>query len=103
MAPHTWANAEQALWLTAQFPLCLTAHANSKIKSLTRFWNRMAEEFFEKWPQELALDLPSGPGVVLTPEQLNALGKATALTKLVSIVTSSWQSKQADSHYMNSV
>ncbi|KAJ7856174.1 hypothetical protein B0H13DRAFT_2357498 [Mycena leptocephala] len=42
----------------------------------------MADEFFEKWPQELALDLPSGPGVVLTPEQLNALGKATALTKL---------------------
>ncbi|KAJ6595947.1 hypothetical protein B0H10DRAFT_2442013 [Mycena sp. CBHHK59/15] len=50
---------------------------------MARFWNKLEHNWFELFPEELALGLPMpGPGVVYTPEQLQQIGEATQLRKL---------------------
>ncbi|KAJ7153905.1 hypothetical protein C8R43DRAFT_1106586 [Mycena crocata] len=82
MAPNSWTTAEQAAFFARELPLYIAAKENSKKVPLTRYWTRMEEDFFVRWPEEAVLGLPiTGPGVHHTSDQLKLLGDATEKRK----------------------
>ncbi|KAJ7898040.1 hypothetical protein B0H13DRAFT_2521193 [Mycena leptocephala] len=83
MPANRWATPEQTAFLLERLPVYLKAKENQKKVPLKRFWGRLEEEWFACWPPEDELKLPvhtptSDPW---TPEQTQALGDATKVTK----------------------
>ncbi|KAJ6578436.1 hypothetical protein B0H19DRAFT_1253675 [Mycena capillaripes] len=76
MAPKSWANDVQTLWLQGWMPDFITRQAEGK---LHLFWPPMIEGWLKKWPEHanVGLPLPDDPdGRKLTPEDLLVLGAA---------------------------
>ncbi|KAJ7609752.1 hypothetical protein DFH06DRAFT_1318590 [Mycena polygramma] len=52
MVPYRWTTAAQQDFLLAQLGLYAAAREDG---SLHRFWNQLAEAWFERWPVEIEL------------------------------------------------
>ncbi|KAJ7886284.1 hypothetical protein B0H13DRAFT_2535231 [Mycena leptocephala] len=83
MPANTWTTPEQLVFLLERLPAYLKAKENQKKVPLKRFWAVLEEEWFARWPPEEELKLPARTPTSdpWTPEQTQALGDATKLTK----------------------
>ncbi|KAJ7453519.1 hypothetical protein FB451DRAFT_1373823 [Mycena latifolia] len=60
MLPTSWATAEQAVFLALELSVYIAAKENSKKRPLVRYWNKLEENFFERWPEAAALGAVAG-------------------------------------------
>ncbi|KAJ7814244.1 hypothetical protein B0H13DRAFT_2684177 [Mycena leptocephala] len=83
MPANTWTTPEQLVFLSERFSAYLKAKENQKKVPLKRFWALLEEEWFARWPPEKELQLPARTPTSdpWTPQQTQALGDATKLTK----------------------
>lgn len=77
MAPRSWYDDRQKVFLTAHMPEFVTLQRQSKTY---RFWGPMYEAWFRQFPEEATLGYPvpnaDGTRAVLTPEELKLLEDA---------------------------
>ncbi|KAJ6546150.1 hypothetical protein B0H10DRAFT_1969749 [Mycena sp. CBHHK59/15] len=52
MVAHEWTNDEQREFLCGKLPAYMAAQEGAKKVSLTRFWNKLDQAWFERWPEE---------------------------------------------------
>ncbi|KAJ6576206.1 hypothetical protein B0H10DRAFT_1960682 [Mycena sp. CBHHK59/15] len=83
MVAHEWTNDEQREFLCGKLPAYMAAQEGAKKVSLTRFWNKLDQAWFERWPEEGKLGLPPlvPGGEPRTAAQTELLGAETAKSK----------------------
>jgi hypothetical protein len=94
MPAREWATTAQTELLQGFLETYIKAKANQEAVPLTRFWNRLENAYFTKFPAEDLLKHPPPlegvPPLPLTPEEVALVGAATALTKDVSCSIRLW-------------
>jgi hypothetical protein len=80
MAPQSWATPDQQAFLNTQVSDYLTAQ---KAKSLPRFWARLYEDWFQKFP-ELPQVMPGKAADALSDSEKVLLGEAIRMRQKVN-------------------
>ncbi|KAJ7884166.1 hypothetical protein B0H14DRAFT_3432580 [Mycena olivaceomarginata] len=83
MAPQEWGTPSQREYLHKMLEKYRDARASDKENALERFWLKLDEGWFTRYPVEDDLGITvDGPGAEpLTPDQLNLIGQATKKMK----------------------
>ncbi|KAJ7920506.1 hypothetical protein B0H13DRAFT_1867578 [Mycena leptocephala] len=83
MGAHEWATAPQHEFLLGRLSAYLAAVEDKHRVPLSRFWDQLWRDWFEKWPEEAEFGFPLrvAGAAPLTTEELKQLGESTNNTK----------------------